>query len=342
MTQKDLNKTNLEPLVPRQQTCSTSYAPPLAAPPARAMARWGAALLALTLVRPNAAWNPPVCTTNADCQLDGAGPEDGAVIDGAGISTLIWAGVNVTNATYCAQLNGTKGCMPCAFYALEAPAAAVPAAAADGTYDADDLEAFEGIKQESCYTYNGRLSPIDGVWFDKADASGELVDIRGAGCGQCDARLPEEEQGGTAGTICKLHSDCQENHYCDKVTLKISGTCDVGATTHFADEDLECNEPFDCEIGTDTRSHCLGNSLMCYSCEDEVTDLALKAAAELHCHSMVPAGLKNFMAQTSYPMLVIYLTLVGCTLVYPIWCSVVFFLKNFTRCCGGAKYTWGM
>lgn len=309
------------------------------------MARSGAALLALALVQPNAAWNPPVCTSNVDCQLDGAGPEDGAVIDGTGISTLIWAGVNVTNSTYCAQLNGTKGCMPCTFYALEAPdqvAALAVGALPSASYDAEDLAAFRGMKAENCYTYNGWLSPIDAVWFDKGDMDGPLVDIRGAGCGQCDERLPEDKQGGTTGTICKLHSDCQEGHYCDKVTLKTAGTCDEGALTHFADEDLTCNEPFDCEIGTDSRAHCLGNSLMCYSCEDEVVDIALKAAAELHCHSMVPAGLKNFMAQTSYPMLVVYLTLVGCTLVYPIWCSVVFFLKNFTRCCGGAKYNWGM
>lgn len=296
-----------------------------------------AALAWAALAACASAWVPPTCSKNADC--DGVSPEDGAVIEGTGIAALLWAGANMTNATYCAQLNGTTGCMPCAFYALESVdmAVGVPTAAADGTYATGGLEAFEGMKGENCYTYNGFLSAIDVVWFDKdspVDAPTDAQDIRGAGCGQCDAHLPEEEQGGTAGlsfggTVCKLHSDCQAGHYCDKVSDKVVATCDEGRLTHFTDQDATCNEPFDCGIGTDNRAECLGNSLRCWKCPsagDETADFSL-----VHCHSMVPDALKNFMSSTSRTMRVVYGGLICCTLVYPIWCSVVFFLKNFTR-----------
>ena len=137
-----------------------------------------------------------------------------------------------------------------------------------------------------------------------------------------------------------MHSDCQEGYYCDKVSDKIAAKCDEGRLTHFTDEDSSCNEPFDCEIGTDNRAECLGNSLRCYKCPSagsETADFSL-----VHCHAMVPDVFKDFMSQTSRTMRVVYGGLICCTLVYPIWCSVVFFLKNFTRCCGGAKYSWGM
>ena len=297
--------------------------------------------LVLALVRPNTAWTPPACHTNADCVGD-IGPEDGEVIENVGVATLMWAYADTFNATYCAQLNGTKGCMPCAFYSLDP--------AADGTTPADgasveDLAEFEGMAENNCYTSNGRLSPVDKTWFDvdsTVENPTDAKDIRDAGCGQCDARLPESAQGGVSGTVCKLHTDCQQEHYCDQLEYKLedgspaAGSCDTGRLTHFTDEDLTCNEPFDCPLGTDAKGQCLGNLLVCQSCGDAV-DITL-----IHCHEMVPVDFKNLWSGTSKPMRVIYGGLVACTLVYPIWCSVVFFLKNFPRCCCGAKYSWGM
>mgnify|MGYP003342147010 CR=1 FL=1 len=69
---------------------------------------------------------------------------------------------------------------------------------------------------------------------------------------------------------------------------------------------------------------------------------AQEEVVDRYCHELVPVDFKNMWSGTSKPMRVIYGGLVACTLVYPLWCSVVFFLKNFTRCCGGAKYSWGM
>eukprot|EP01043_Picozoa_sp_COSAG02_P035694 COSAG02_NODE_2572_length_8501_cov_8.319448_2_plen_308_part_00 len=296
--------------------------------------------LALALVQPNRAWTPPACTKNADCEGD-IGPADGEVIEDVGVATLMWAAADTRNATYCAQLNGTKGCMPCAFYSLDSTADGSPGAGAT----VDDLAEFAGMVESSCYTSNGWLSPTDKVWFDlesTVENPTDAKDIRDAGCGQCDARLPASAQGGVAGTVCKLHTDCQENHYCDRIEYQLAdgspaaGTCDEGRLTHFTDEDLECNEPFDCAPGTDTKGQCLGNMLVCQECGSEV-DITL-----IHCHELVPVDFKNMWSGTSKPMRVIYGGLIACTLVYPLWCSVVFFLKNFTRCCGGAKYSWGM
>jgi hypothetical protein len=71
--------------------------PPLRQQASVAMARWGGALLVLVLARPTSSvWQPPDCGDNADCS-DGQGPEDGEVIEGTGISTLIWAAANMTN-----------------------------------------------------------------------------------------------------------------------------------------------------------------------------------------------------------------------------------------------------
>jgi hypothetical protein len=298
-----------------------------------------AVALGLALIVPNvASWTPPACTSNLDCEGD-VGPDDGDIIENTGVATLMWAAADTSNATYCAQLNGTKGCMPCVFYSLDSAADAAPAAGAT----TDELAEFDGVTENNCYTANGWLSPIGDPnvpWFDidsTAESRTDAAGIRGAGCGQCDARLPTGEQGGVVGTICKMHTDCQDNHYCDKLVAAYE-TCDLGRLTHFADEDPSCNEPFDCPLGTDRRTDCLGNALVCKSCGtgDEV-DVSL-----IHCHKMVPVDLKNFMSSTHEADLVIYGGLVACTLVYPIWCSVVFFLKNFTRCCGGSKYTWGM
>jgi hypothetical protein len=303
-----------------------------------------AVALGLALIVPNvASWTPPACTSNLDCEGD-VGPDDGDIIENTGVATLMWAAADTSNATYCAQLNGTKGCMPCVFYSLDSAADAAPAANAT----TDELAEFDGVTENNCYTANGWLSPADVLWFSVDPNEETATNIRDAGCGQCDARLLTGEQGGRAatggrdGSICKMHSDCQENHYCDQLDFMLedgtpaAGTCDEGRTTHFVDEDPDCNEPFDCALGTDGKAQCRGNALVCQSCGAAV-DISL-----VHCHSMVPADLKNIWAKTSKPMRVIYGGLISCTLVYPIWCSVVFLLKNFTRCCGGAKYTWGM
>ena len=87
----------------------------------------GAGALALCLAclpGPNVAqWAPTECDDNSEC-VGAIGPAAGEDIGAfAGLSgRLMWAGVNTTNATYCAATNVTSSkagyCWPCAFFAL--------------------------------------------------------------------------------------------------------------------------------------------------------------------------------------------------------------------------------
>ena len=341
----------------------------------------GAGALALCLAclpGPNVAqWAPTECDDNSEC-VGAIGPAAGEDIGAfAGLSgRLMWAGVNTTNATYCAATNVTSSkagyCWPCAFFALPELSATPELSAISSSFretgsdasswsselvgaDADALAAVEGMAQENCYTYNGLLSPTDREWFTLGtDGDGNDIaadSIRAAGCGVCDAMLPAEEQGGTesASTVCKVNGDCQAEHYCDKRPVGGADTCGIGRV--FGEggnprENGECDEPFLCERGTDAKSDCPGNALVCFSCEGRRDDFT--SPGFVHCHEMVMGNsdvahmFQQFVATTNKAMTIIYATLVLCTLVYPLWCLVVFVLKNTTRCCGGAKYAWGM
>lgn len=272
------------------------------------------------------------CTSNELCSNHRYPGGTVLEVDGARYHTVD-AAVNETTGeltgegavTYCAWLNGTAAetftaCVPCTFETEEEEDPYAPA----------HLRMIPAANK-SCYSFNGLFMPV-GV---EAGDPTSYPNIRDAGCGVCDVLVPVAQQGGVAGTTCFVHEDCREGFFCDLLVAS-SDSCGLSQIPALALNN-ECNEPFLCDIGTDATD-CPQYKQVCVGCSDDV------GWGSVHCHSLTPVELKNFILQSSTEQLAMVFTLVACTLVYPCWCAAVFILKNSTRCCvdGAKKHSWGM
>lgn len=261
------------------------------------------------------------CGDNAipNSVCEGVSYADGDVLEVTGPTGALTfiAGQNASSHSFCANLNGTDsdgtgltGCWPCKFTA------------------SDNLE-----MQETCYTANGMFTPA-GV--HAGDATTYNIGASAAGCDACNEIIDPAEQGGLVGTTCFVHEDCREGSYCDHLApANNKNDCNSGQLPALFENGV-CNSPFECAIGTDAAD-CPQFSSVCVSCGGEDT------WSQLQCHSMSPTHFRNFVLHSSEEMLAVYFTLALCTAIYPIWCLVVFVLKNSTRCCTKSEeYTWCM
>lgn len=274
------------------------------------------------------------CKDNSDCTgAKAPNYSDGMALPGesrqGSDATITYRAVENASATYCAalpQLNGSKACWPCKFTATY-KVGGKPIA--DG-----DRMAWQRDGNQTCYTQNGMITPA-GVKGEKPET---YRSIPSSGCDVCDAIIPLPERAGVTGTVCYVAGDCQKGFYCSLLT-KLGDTCQMWPP---AIKNEVCDQPLGlgCEFGTD-NTDCPQHTQMCEACGDE-DQTARGAWGAVNCHELTPAYFKDFALKTKYEHLVIYLTLASCSLIYPLWCVVVFALKNSTRCCGGAKYTWGM
>jgi len=257
------------------------------------------------------------CKVHDDCKSSPY--SEGQTLDGAGVKGKFRAGANSSTA-YCAQLNGTASCWPCQFTVVV------------GT----DKNGNDTVSNENCYTYNGYFLPTGVNPKEKETWDSGIAK---SGCDVCDETIPSLKRFGAVGTTCYTHDDCAPpggDHYCAKIDAE--DNCGVKEQVYPPKvQNGVCNSPFDCDMGTDATD-CPHLGKACVSCAAASTD----PMAAMNCDEMTPVYLKHFILNTPQEMLAIYLTLVLCMLVYPVWCLAVFVLKNFTRCCGGKDLTWGM
>jgi len=280
------------------------------------------------------------CAKNNDCRgfavdwgvaigVDYRMPADGSEFVGNAAAVRTSAYCAIQNETGLSNTNGQ--CFPCIFEEQVSPGV------------------WEG---RNCYTKHGYFNVVDGSRPSWAalDATlenqAQFVTDRGTltwgavtGCEHCDSVIPEEERGGITGTVCDVHEACQKGYYCENLEgteeEPIGDVCTGGGRPLFSNG--VCEEPFTCELGTD-KTDCKTQSAVCMECTEEQKT----SWSAVYCHESVPSHWKDLLRGTSAPILAIYVTLVGCTILYPIWCTVAMLLKAFCKACSDEKHTFGI